>query len=97
MTDALDTGMASEEAVRRASDWWQRVGRHQCRQTSNWEEIGRTVGKGIVITGDQQPVLRSGILIGQPWEELSRDEQRRIVKAWHHEFVRVPQMEGAVI
>ena len=41
-------------------------------------------------------VVPSGLLEGKAWDELSRDEQRQICKAWHHHFVRVPQEHAEV-
>ncbi len=97
----LDTGMSAEEAVERAESWWDGLGRHQIPKEFN-EEVTVKARKA-VLTGFGFPALTlrktrtvvpAGILQGKPWGELTQDEQRQVVKAWHHFFVRVPQETG---
>lgn len=74
----LDTGMKAGEAVTRAAHWWDRTGRHECAR----------------IAADEEVRARSGILSGEPWELLTKDEKLKVVKDWHHYHVRRPDKLG---
>ena len=99
MSDKLDTGMTAAEAVRRASEWWDSTGRYLVNTKANEVERGRKVRvastklPGLIISGEQVPVEKGGIFRGLPWAMLQRDEQLRVTKAWHHEFVRRPNYD----
>lgn len=99
--DRFDTGMTVAEAVRRAADWWNKIGRHGIK-ASNFNQVliqkVHTQGKGPLLKRtDKEQDLPSGILRGLPWDELDRQEQKDIVKAWHHEQVRVPAVGAAIV
>ena len=74
----LDTGMLVREAIARASAWWDAAGR---------KEMAAAVKEG-------GAVPQSGIVQGQPWDTLSKLEKLNVIKAWHHFFVRVPEVIG---
>ena len=74
----LDTGMRVEEAVRRARHWWDGQGRKLMRAK-------------VTKAGEIQ---QSGIANGETWDMLTREECLNVVKAWHHFFVRVPEVIG---
>lgn len=74
----LDTGMKVSEAVKRARHWWDGQGRKLMR---------RQVTKA----GEIQ---QSGLANGETWDMLTREECLNVVKAWHHFFVRVPEVIG---
>lgn len=105
VTERLDTGMTAAEVVVRASEWWDKFGRHHIPPEFNTEEKVRhrkavankagVVFPGIVLRS-KETVIPTGLLEGKAWDELERDEQRQICKTWHHHFVRVPQREGGV-
>jgi hypothetical protein len=60
-------GLPVREAVALAACWWQDIG----RQLANPELKDPDLG------------VPSGIMRGLPWDELTRDERLRVVKAWH--------------
>lgn len=74
----LDTGMKVSEAIARAAAWWDKLGRKEMRKSA----------------GQQGQVRESGIVSGEPWELLNREEKLNVVKAWHHFHVRVPEVIG---
>lgn len=94
--DKLDTGMKAEEAIRRATNWWETKGRREAKlQAMRQAEPvgGSNKGNGVAFASmdvDNPNFMPSGIQAGVSWDELTRDEQLRIVKAWHHYFVRSP-------
>ena len=99
----LDTGMSAKEAMERASDWWDRFGRHQLPKDFNTETKVKHrkaipghgfLGHPAVVLRTTETVIPAGLLEGKPWGELAQDEQRQVVKAWHHFFVRLPQQFG---
>ncbi len=92
----LSSGMKVVEAVTQASRWWNATGRHVVDPDFNRERLpGRVrsggAAPGIVVPGEVLDVLPSGILRGLPWDMLTRQEQLSVVKAWHHQFVLMPQ------
>jgi hypothetical protein len=91
------TGMMICEAISRASRWWDITGRHLVKQDSNVVEVGRKVRKGFVMRGENIPEIRSGILMGLPWDRLDRLEQSSVVQHWHREFVEKADLEGAAM
>lgn len=90
----LDTGMTAQEAVERGSSWWDSTGRHHLPKEFNQETTVKAKGpvKGFpsIVIRNNESVVPSGILHGSPWDELNQDEQRQVIKAWHHFFVRLP-------
>ena len=100
-TDRLDTGMKVTEAIARAAAWWDRIGRHGVK-ASNFNQVliqkVHAQGRGPLLKRtDKEQDLPSGILRGLQWDELSKVEQKEIVKAWHHEQVRVPLVGQAIV
>jgi hypothetical protein len=91
------TGMMVGEAISRASRWWDVTGRHLVKQDSNVVEVGRKVRKGFVMRGEDVPEIRSGILMGLPWDRLDRLEQGSVVQHWHREFVENADLEGGAM
>lgn len=96
----LDTGMKAEEAVRRACNWWESKGRtemrlHQMRQAEPVGGSNNGAGASFAVLDPDNPnFLPSGIINGLPWDQLTRDEKLRVVKAWHHYFVRCKDFIG---
>jgi hypothetical protein len=90
--DALDQAqgapLRATENVKRARHAWDRQTRFSMLKVAN---VGLDADR--VKTGGPAPLLRikgspmapeiqSGIMLGKPWDDLTRDEQFRIVKAW---------------
>ena len=98
MTARFDTGYPVKQAVQHASAWWDSKCRHLVKPAANEVETGRKVAvssgsaPGLVIPGARTAVLFSGILQGKTWAELTQGEQVRVVRIWHHHFVRVRQV-----
>lgn len=97
----LDTGISAKEAVERAAHWWETFARHHIPKEFNEETTVKTrkaVASGLSFPAlalrETRTVVPAGILQGKPWDELAQDEQRQVVKAWHHNFVRLPQQTG---
>lgn len=94
----LDTGMRVNEALARASLWWGKTGRkemklHAKRQAKS--PAASTPGLGgafASLNPDSENFLPSAIIHGEPWDQLTKREKLIIVKAWHHFFVRVPDV-----
>ena len=91
------TGMKVGEAISRAARWWGITGRHLVHQGSNVVEVGRKVRNGFVMRGENVPEIRSGILMGRPWDRLDRLEQSNVVQHWHREFVENADLEGGAM
>lgn len=102
MIDLDDTMQGStmtvREAITRARRWWNDKGgrhalSHQLNESSNQERIGRrfTPGNGkspgILIPGNKQPVLNSGILRGLQWDDLDNREKMALVHEWHKHHI----------
>lgn len=91
--DELDTGMKVAEAVRQAERWWDRIGRglvpRQLNKSDN-TRASHSAGGPIIRVVDIVDELPDGILRGLQWRDLTREEQLKIVKHWHHNFVRLP-------
>lgn len=87
----LDSGITVDEAVRCAERWWEQFGRHMMKRVANTEQgKGKFIpvsaaGPAIAIKGEKTVTIRSGILEGKPWDELTRDEKLRVVKNWDRE------------
>lgn len=73
--DVMPGGMKSDEAVRLASAWWDRTGRHVLRREFNQERDEKT--------GEITDTIPSGILKCLPWAMLTRKEQVAVVLKWH--------------
>ena len=90
--DRLNSGMTAKEAVRRASAWWDKTGRHIMNKRVNEERAAPKVYTGgnapaIIVQGAVQQTLPSGILNALPWAELTKREQFAVVNIWHNELV----------
>ena len=86
----LDTGMRVSEAMRRAARWWEGTGREEMRKHGQRQaEKGRAFA---TLDPDDPNFLPSGIMHGFKWDDLKRHEKLRVVKAWHHEMIRKPDM-----
>lgn len=93
MEGRLDTGMKVEEAIQRASSWWNHKGRHLAKS----ELRGRFTSDD----PDSENHTPNGILLGLPWDDLGcgdvdrrKLEQLKIVKVWHHFAIRRPDKLG---
>ena len=100
MTDErLPSGMRVDEAVRRASDWWNRRGRYlmgrhvNTNKTRPRTKAGSKSFPAITIAGEERVVYPSGILNGEPWELLNKRERLQVVKQWHVQFIVMPDPE----
>ncbi len=97
MTDArLDTGMKPEEAVERAAKWWDKTGRGMVNREFNRRtdrKVSTSKTGPMLISQSTEDDLPSGILRGVAWEALTKAEQLEVVRIWHHEHVRMPQVE----
>lgn len=91
----LDTGMAVGAAIRAAEAWWESKGRQLMRDKN---EASDNPGQG-AFTPNPQTVdealnwTPSGIMAGKPWAELTKEEMLHITKQWHHNHVRVPNID----
>jgi len=81
----LDTGMKVREAAERAALWWEKTGRRMMQSHKPGQEFASKDEK-------DPNFIPSGILNGMPWEALERHEQMRVIKAWHHFYVRRPDV-----
>ena len=93
MEGRLDTGMRVDEAVRRASAWWDHKGRHLAKS-----ELRK---RFVSDNPDSENHTPNGILLGLPWDDLGcgdvgrrKMERMKIVKVWHHFAVRRPDKLG---
>lgn len=88
----LDTGMKVSEAIEKTVKWWDDRGRalmldHKIHQSK--------AGTVFASSDPEDPsFVPSGIINGRPWGELSSRERLRLVKFWHHFFVRMPEVIG---
>ncbi len=98
LDERLDTGMKLGEAIERGAKWWdkwrlyfreQMVQRNRTRMTPN--APGFTSDDVWV---DENNHIPSGILQGWKWDDLKPNEQARVVKVWHHFFIRLEQDGG---
>ena len=93
----LDTGMKVSEAITRARQWWDKIGARTMKleKLRQKEPIGGADnGNGTEFVSDNpdsENFLPSGILNGQPWDALTKEEKMRVTKVWHHTYVRAPQ------
>lgn len=78
--ERMDSGMKVVEAVARARQWWDARGRKDLAQI------------GVMFDGERS--IPSGILHGELWDRLTKEEKLRVVKAWHHFHVRRPDLLG---
>lgn len=96
----LDTGMKVQEAVKRAEAWWGKTGMREAQQQLKRQSSavgGANKGAGSAFASknpDDPNFLPSGLIHGQPWDALNKREKMMIVKAWHHFFVRKPDLLG---
>lgn len=96
----LDTGMKASEAITRASQWWDTKGARMMQTEAKRQRQplgGPDKGMGqqfAVLNPDDANFMPSRVLAGFPWDDLDRREKLAVVKAWHHRFVRVPDIIG---
>lgn len=96
----LDTGMKVDEAMRRARQWWETKGRKEMqtqlkRQAKPVGGADHGAGTPFVTDNPDDPnFLPSAILKGHAWDALSRRERMMLIKAWHHFFIRKPDLIG---
>ena len=89
-SERLDTGMRVSEAVRRAAEWWDKTGSEEMRRHGQRQaEAKRSFA---TLDPDDPNFLPSGIMHGYVWDDLKWHEKLRVVKAWHHEMIRKPDM-----
>lgn len=96
--DKLDTGMSAQEAIQRATNWWETKGR-KMMQTELKRQAGAVGGSNngagsAFASSDVESAnfLPSGIIHGKPWDELNRREKQQVVKVWHHFNIRKPDL-----
>ena len=89
----LDTGMTVAEAVERTKAWWNRTGRGLMRQQ---QDGSQSFARSAFAASDPDDpnFIPSGILNGWEWGRLTRREKLRLVKYWHHFFVRTQDLIG---
>ncbi len=92
--ERLDTGMKVGEAIARAAAWWERKGR-RLMKSRNFDKENRAFkffnpNPGTIAEASNW--LPSGIMAGELWEDLTRQEKLQITKLWHHHHVRVPNI-----
>lgn len=75
--ERLSSGMKAREAIERAALWWDRTGRHMTAKVGENDLVMRQV---------------SGILRGEVFDRLRREDQLRVVRVWHYIFVRRPDV-----
>lgn len=93
-----DTGFSVDEAIVRASKWWDEWRGAVRRDFNTRKEAPRVKmaahgAPGIVIKGDEVQDLPDGILSGKAWRNLTDKERSRIVATWHDKFIRRPMLE----
>ena len=98
--ERMPSGMPIAEAVSRASEWWNKTGRHLIPKALNEDRAKNKVLKAgrrapaMVFKGTVTPTLDSGVLQGRPFDDLKKWEKLAVVKQWHKHFV-IP-IEGPV-
>lgn len=90
----LDSGMSVSEAIEQARGWWDKNGRHLMLRQQY--EGGQTFAKSVFASPDpdESNFFPSGIVNGWEWDRLDKREKLRIVKYWHHFFVRTKDLIG---
>lgn len=89
----LDTGMTVKEAVDRTRKWWGASGRHlMVEKQAHQSKAARSVFASL--DPEDANYLPSGIISGLEWDVLTLREKLRLVKFWHHFFVRNPDIIG---
>jgi hypothetical protein len=96
----LDTGMTAVEAVRRAEHWWEKTGAKEMRLHGlrHTQTVGGSLhgigGAFASLDPKSENYLPSGIIHGKPWDDLTKREKAMVVKAWHHFYIRKPDLLG---
>lgn len=91
----LDTGMTVKEAVAQAAFWWENIGRQLMRDRNEGTD---NPGYGSFTanpktTEEADNWVPSGILEAKSWDDLNKKEKLTITKHWHHNNVRVPNID----
>lgn len=88
------------ELLEKAAAWWDTRGSRLINRKFNTERKDRVsvskAGPGIVVRGDETPVLSSGILMGLPWDSLKMDERAQVLEVYMHNFTefKSPRLEA---
>ena len=96
-------GMSYQEAYKRASWWWDLVGRKRMKKVANTREVNRKSrmgGKGpsFIVSPDIEPeMVESGIMLGRPWDRLTMPEKARVTVVWHEEFIMRPLLDPKIL
>lgn len=91
----LDTGMTVEHAIANAAHWWNSRGRKLIKD-KNYATDNPGFGS---FTPDPQSAeeadnwIPSGILEGRRWDHLSQKEKLHVTQHWHHNTVRIPNID----
>lgn len=91
----FDTGMRVKEAVQQAAFWWNNKGRTYIKDKNLASDnpgfkAFNPDPKSIEEADNWVP---SGVLAGKAWDDLSKTEKIAVTKHWHHNHVRVPNID----
>jgi len=89
LDDRLESGMKIRDALANASYWWGKTGRHMMKKHDAKAEA-------VFASADpnSENFMPSGIVNGEPWDNLDLRERLFLVKSWHYHFIWKPQKEG---
>lgn len=92
----FDTGMTHAEAMRRAEKWWNERRATIPRLLDRERRVETRSGPGAptVRLVTDEAVTGSGILAGDPWDDLDDVERQKIAVVWHHVQIRLPLAEA---
>lgn len=93
--------MEVRTAIQKARIWWEQGGGRKemskkLNATTNQQWVGckftpaTDTAAAILIKGNKEAVIASGILQGHKWDLLTKREQIQIVKVWHQFHVLNP-------
>lgn len=91
----LETGMTVGDAIRGAALWWSNKGRELMRDKNYGTDnpgYGSFNPKPTTVE-EALNWLPSGVLMGKAWADLTQREKLQVTKNWHHNHVRVPNIE----
>lgn len=83
LPDRMRSGITAREAMSRAAKWWDTVGMLHVKRSANFD----------IHAGDI--VVKSRILLGQPWDSLNKRERFQVIRCWHDTFAA--QQKGTLI
>lgn len=96
----LDTGMSVQEAIKRASAWWNKTAAPEMRRLRLKQKtpVGSSnKGMGGMFTSldpSNKNYMPSFIIAGLEWDYLTKREKIIVTKTWHHFHVRKPDIIG---